>query len=485
MRALVPVALLALASTAVAQVDVEHNHLACYRVSMNGPTALRLVDVETEFGTRQTVVMRPVLLCAPAKKTGGPGPDPIAPTAVPFFTCYKIKAPRPQAAIRQVTDQFGTGSFTIGSGKLLCTPTAVGSTTTTVPPASTTSTTQAPGTTTSTTSSTTSSTIPQGSTTSITSTTIPVTTSSTSSSTTTSTIAAGCCGAERIRLSSTAGTLKVGGFQPFPFPSGVQTVIDAGTADATCRHPVTIPAGGFSVPAFCIPALQYTSELVPTGCESGTGIGAGLLWDGHAATHGGTPMTNVAKSADSADGVCDNTGGLCANRDNNLLGDIDKTITAGGDPTKIATALDIPAHSRTWQDAAGCPGNGVYNAGEGDVLVTEFDFVLSPTTGTATGVFADKNGDGCDLPAGSAGFGAASAQCSAGAKGPCSAVGLQAAGPCCTTGQATTVVTVGAAFSNSFPLYDLGFISAIPSTVQACDPVGADTCVVTTDPCKQ
>ena len=480
MRALLTtVALLALAGAASAQVDADHNHLACYRVAMHGPTALRLVDVETEFGTRQTVVMRPVYLCMPAQKTGGPGPDPIPPTPVPFFTCYKVKAPRP-VAVRQLTDQFGTGSFTFGSGKLLCTPTALGATTTTLTPAttSTTSTTSPPV-------STTSTTIAGSTSSTIATTTSTVASTTSTSSTTTSTLAAGCCGAERINLNSTPGTLKVGGFAPFPFPAGVHTVIDAGVADATCRHSVTIPAGGFVVPAFCIPALQYTSELVATGCESGTGIGSGLLWDGHAAAHGGIPTTNITKSADSADGVCDNVGGTCANRDTNLLGDVDKSAAVGGDATKIATSLDIPAHSRTWQDAAGCPGNGVYNAAEGDSLVTEFDFILSPTTGTATGLFADKNGDGCDLPAGSAGFGAASAQCSAGAKGPCSAVGLQAAGPCCTAGQATTVVTVGAAFSNSFPLFDLGFISAIPSTVQSCGAVGNDTCVVTTDPCKQ
>jgi hypothetical protein len=151
----------------------------------------------------------------------------------------------------------------------------------------------------------------------------------------------------------------------------------------------------------------------------------------------------------------------------------------------VATLLDIPAHSRTWQDSAGCPGDGIYNPADGDSLVTEFDFILSPTTGTATAQFTDKNADGCALPAGSAGFGAPSAQCAAGAAGPCSNTGTQAPGPCCVVGQATTTVTVGAAFSNSFPLYDLGFINYIPTTVSACGAIGSDTCVVSTDACKQ
>src|SRR5262249_41424512 len=153
-------------------------------------------------------------------------------------------------------------------------------------------------------------------------------TTSTTIATTTSTTIQSCCAAERITLASSAGTLKVGGFAPFPFPAGVQTTIDAGAADATCKHPVTVPPGRSRVPPFCIPALQSTSQVTATGCESGTGDGAGFLWDGFASTHGGAPLTNVTKNADSADGVCDNVADVCANRDNNLLGDIDEVIAA-------------------------------------------------------------------------------------------------------------------------------------------------------------
>ena len=330
----------------------------------------------------------------------------------------------------------------------------------------------------------------------------PTTTTSTILSTTTSTTSTtlvctptparspgdtSCCGPERVTIvSGLNGTLKVGGFAPFPFPPGVKTILEAGTADSTCRHPVVVPAGGFTVPPFCIPALNYTSSVVATGCASGAAIGSGFLWDGNATNHGGTPMTNISKVADSADGVCDNAGGLCANRDTNFLGDVDNTISAGGDPAKIGSLLDIPAHSRTWQDAAGCPGNGVFDLAEGDTLITEFDFILSPTTGQATGAFVDKNADGCALPTGSAGFGAASAECAAGASGPCSATGVQANGPCCHVGEAITTATVGIAFSNSFPLYDLGFINVIPTTVsECCVSDSTASCTVSTDPCKQ
>jgi hypothetical protein len=51
-------------------------------------------------------------------------------------------------------------------------------------------------------------------------------------------------------------------------------------------------------------------------------------------------------------------------------------------------------------------------------------------------------------------------------------------------GQAITTATVGIAFSNSFPLYDLGFINVVPTTVSSCGAVGSNTCVVSTDTCK-
>jgi hypothetical protein len=237
------------------------------------------------------------------------------------------------------------------------------------------------------------------------------------------------------------------------------------------------------VPAFCIPALQYTSAVQATGCESGSGIGKGVVWDGNTGAAGGTPLATITKTADSSDGTCDPGSGICANDDNNFLGKINTVRSAGGDANKVVTTLDIPAHSRTWQDAAGCPGDGVYNPADGDTLVTEFDFILSPTTGQASGAFVDMNANGCALPTGSAGFGAPSAECASGASGPCTASGSEAFGPCCTVGQSTTVATVGMAFSNSFPLYDLGFINVIPSTISACGTPGTNDCTLTTNPC--
>jgi hypothetical protein len=65
--------------------------------------------------------MRPAILCAPADKRGG-GVDPLPPTAVPHFTCYRPKRGDSRGVTVQVTDQFGTGTYTITSRRLLCTP---------------------------------------------------------------------------------------------------------------------------------------------------------------------------------------------------------------------------------------------------------------------------------------------------------------------------------------------------------------------------
>jgi hypothetical protein len=65
--------------------------------------------------------MRPAILCAPAKKTGG-GVDPLPPTPVPHFTCYRPKRDDARGVTVQLTDQFGSGTYTITSRRLLCAP---------------------------------------------------------------------------------------------------------------------------------------------------------------------------------------------------------------------------------------------------------------------------------------------------------------------------------------------------------------------------
>ena len=102
------------------------NHLFCYDIHEQPgqvPFAPVAVDIETQLGLEQDVsVMRPSYLCAPAKKTGG-GVDPLPPTDVPHFTCYRPKRGKKRNVVVELTDQFGTGTYTITSRRLVCTPT--------------------------------------------------------------------------------------------------------------------------------------------------------------------------------------------------------------------------------------------------------------------------------------------------------------------------------------------------------------------------
>jgi hypothetical protein len=420
-----------------------------------------------------------------------------------------------------------------------------------------------------------------------TTTTVPdsVTTTSTTSTTSTTVIceAGACCGAEQIVLVSTAGTLQVDALPPFPFPTGVMTTMNVGAPDANCGHDVVVPAGGFFVPVFDLPALNYCSQVVATGCEAGGGVGSGRLWDGHAPT--GVALTNVTKRGDSADGVCDTTAitpGTCAGgaRDGlpcaqatqcpptpgsttagvcstagsgfggcnttptgagaNTLGDID-SVKEGSSTCGVRSAIDIPVHSTTWSDSVCspaitpgcCPGSN-YNPGDGDLLITEFDFILSPTTNVGTGIFQDKNANVCNRAgSGYAGVSCKDSECTGvatpcplctgpgdgtyecapadctgaglpctcctgagtgptcgpilsnptGPDGPTSLTGSPATGPCCTVGQPTSVVSVGIGFSGGAPLYDLGFRSIIPNTIAACNAPGTGDCTLTTNAC--
>ena len=294
-----------------------------------------------------------------------------------------------------------------------------------------------------------------------------------------------CCGAERITLSSSAGTLQVDNLPPFPFPSGVTTVMDTTAATVglpTCEHDVHVPS--FFAPSFGIPALNFCSQVVATGCEAGTGVGKGKLWDGAGST---AANDRVSKEGDTSDGACDTTynGSNCTTGGvgSNTLGQIITTRSAQS-TTGVRSAIDVPVHSITWADSAcspattlGCCTGSNYNPAEGDLVITEFDFILSPTTGSAIGAFVDLNADTCKRAG--AGFDNAAP----GADGPKSLQGTPASGPCCQVGQSNTVVSVGIAFSGGAPLYDLGFKSTIPNTVSACAAPAGGSCTLTTDTC--
>jgi hypothetical protein len=285
----------------------------------------------------------------------------------------------------------------------------------------------------------------------------------------------------------------------FPFPAGVLTNINAGEGDTDCRHDATVTT--FSVPPFCIVGLGFTSDVFPLGCASGTALGSGAVWDASSAN----PTPNIFRVADTSDGTCNPAAQPCTTAGGgagaNTLGDIDATRGSGpAAPTGVVhTQIDIPVRSLTWSDSDGSPDcpdeDGVYDPGQ-DNTITDFNFILSPTTGQTRAQFVDKNMDGCSVAGGGPNStricsNDASKPCSfnvdCGGTNTCAAGALQGsapAGPCCEVGQATTVVATGTAFSGAGPLFDLIFMNSSPTTISACNAFVADqTCTLTTDAC--
>jgi hypothetical protein len=323
------------------------------------------------------------------------------------------------------------------------------------------------------------------------------------------------CRRQRLTLTSGPGTVAVSTLPSFPVGGGAITIVDMQADVGGCRYQATVPSGGFTAGAFCIPSLDMTVDLWATGCEAGTGDGAGTVWPGGAPC----PDGDVKRVGDTSDGVCNPPGMPCTTGPGgagaNQLGDID---TTRGDNACDATSglhmqLDIPVRLVTWFDVDGnCPDeDGVYDPGT-DTSVHQFDLILSPTTATAEAALIDKDldGSGPAVPDGCAfaGNGPAHTQvCSNAPNEPCGNVGTLATpadcggppatcidgvltgspapGPCCAVGNPLVLVSAGVMFSDVVTLgSDLVYATRFPATVTACDPVGpAASCTPTTNTC--
>lgn len=292
-----------------------------------------------------------------------------------------------------------------------------------------------------------------------------------------------CCEAEQIVLTSTAGTLRIGGLFPFALSPGVRIVMNAGPPARGCGHGVVIPGGGLVWPNLDVPEIGFCSAMIPLGCASGTGVGAGSLWDGHAPA--GTARTDVEASADTSDGTCNPPGQSCSTlgAGANTLGNVD-TVFEPSASAGVRAVVQLRARSQTWSDSqcspavpGGCCAASTYNPADGDLLISQFDVVLGLTTDSATAAFVDQNGDGCRRAG--LGLGPPSPD------GPVTLGGSPRPGPCCVVGESTTLVAAGVGFSGTGPFYDLGFAVTLPGTVSACHPypMDAETCEVSTDPC--
>ena len=489
--------------TATAQcVGPNCDHLKCYKVKDSNAKVTYTANVNGLSAENGCLIKVPgKLFCVPAQKTTvSPLPPGGGATGAPNrFVCYKLKCPKATQAPITIKDQFGTRSVQPGTAKYLCAPAPSPTPTTTTTVTTTTT---------------------LGATTTVTTTTAAPTTSTTVSTTTTTGLpttstTVPCCSPVRITTNSSSGILLVSTLAPFPFPAGVTTVVDSGAAPGfpDCTHPAIVPAGGFTVPVFCIPALGFTSQVTAAGCESGGADGAGRVWDNIVGAN--CPDADVFRVGDTTDPdgggpSCGTLGVGCTNpvtpgsAGDDTKGNIDTTRGNGicdlPPSDGVGTQLDIPVNSLTWNDADGnCPDDdGAYDPGT-DILVTQFKFILSPTTGSSNADYTDLNGDSCSF----AGNGPDHTKhCSLDSTRPCASNGhctnpppnagtcvdgpingITPAGPCCVVGQTTTVVATGIAFTGGAPLYDILFANKTPSSITSCGAFVGGSCTVTTDPC--
>ena len=253
---------------------------------------------------------------------------------------------------------------------------------------------------------------------------------------------------------TSGGTLKVSTFAPFAFPTGGTIVQDVGAASApACVHDTVVPfPGGFSAPAFCVPALGYSVHIDQTGC------GVGKI-----DSNGGSDFT-VIEHGDTSDAsaTCSLPNVPCSP---GVDASIRVDVTVGDSVTDVCTGsgtanaiVSVPVFTTTWLAAdSSCPDtDGTYNAGT-DTLITGFPQILDFTTDTNTATFVDIDGDGCSR--------AGSGPNTLSATGAC----MDIAGATVKTGAAGTIG------SSALP-YDITFSSVLPNAITGpAAPLGA-TC---------
>jgi len=222
--------------------------------------------------------------------------------------------------------------------------------------------------------------------------------------TATPTITPGCplaAGAYTVTQLS-GGSLSAYTFAPYAFPAGGSIIEDVSAASLpACVHDVVVPfPDGFSSPNFCVPALGFTVSVTQTGC----GIGK-------IDSNGGSDFDTieVADTSDSS-ATCNLPNAGCPPGPPTIGADasirVDVTVGDGSpDVCSFGTAnsiVSIPVHTKSWLDQSGgtpvcapCPGDCVFNGN--DLAVADFNQILDFTTATASGHWADIDGDGCSI----------------------------------------------------------------------------------------
>lgn len=290
------------------------------------------------------------------------------------------------------------------------------------------------------------------------------TTTVATSSTTTTTIAPGCCGAHRMVIETTeGGTFELGSLGVrFALPAGTRLVLDVGPPDAKCRHAITVPPGGFEMPAFCAIPRAFTADLFARGCAAGDALGAGTLWDGGSAA----PDPDIGVVADTSDGICNPPAERCLQQEDgaggNVLGSTEVVIGDGvANPVGMHLAVSIPIEQRLWDvqehdgEAPVCPDPDGLSLVDERVATTHT--MLRLTTGRASARFADQNADSCSR--------APDTGDPTGAKD-----GAPAPGPCCVVGQRLTLATASPEFTGEGFFGDVIAKATFPARVVECAP---------------
>ncbi len=305
---------------------------------------------------------------------------------------------------------------------------------------------------------------------------------------------------------------------PFPLGISATYTIGAADSPPTCSHQACISCGdptatcagltgcnggnpkcinspaiccdqpGFVVPTFYLSALGTCVKVDQKAC------GVGVVNTSNPQT-GDNEVTKMGDTSDPgadciygtpddpAPKACDVTAGDAGA---DTKGKVVRTVGNGTpDASGIHSRLGVSIMATAWTDkpttpaASACPGNGTFdahncvggsNAGAActtgtdcnsgtcspgpEVLLSQLLLNAELSTAGAKAGFADLNGDGCALPTGALGFGAAS-------PGPVT-LAAPTLNPEPYGGGNSMMGSVGVVFPGNGPTYDLGFVALVP-----------------------
>lgn len=92
-------------------------HYQCYRVSEQSTFKPVGVTLKDQFGTSETKVLKPIMLCAPTSKNGAAVKDQRT-----HLVCYQDEGGKAADKLVSVTNQFGNEKLTVGGPTMLCVP---------------------------------------------------------------------------------------------------------------------------------------------------------------------------------------------------------------------------------------------------------------------------------------------------------------------------------------------------------------------------